>query len=81
MAYRVFTRTWWRKNAAHPDGLEPSAGRRTYLNTPAVESEAEAQRICRQDFESRYGAGEAGRDHYRKTRKSNLGLRAEYEDA
>ena len=42
--YKVFTRNWWRFNENYPNGLEPSAGRRTtigYANT-----EDEAREMC-----------------------------------
>lgn len=32
MAYRVFTRTWWRRNPSWPDGREPALGRKTTIN-------------------------------------------------
>lgn len=45
MAYRVFTRTWWRNNKAWPDGLEPCAGRKTTIDK--VKTEEDAQRRCK----------------------------------
>ena len=29
--YNVFTRTWWTPNPSWPNGLEPCAGRKRYL--------------------------------------------------
>ena len=42
--YRVFTRTWWIKNPAWPDGREPGAGRPTTIGW--ADTEREARRIC-----------------------------------
>ena len=42
--YKVFHRTWWRRNPDWPDGREPGAGRPktiAYVNT-----EAEAREAC-----------------------------------
>ena len=44
MAYRVFTRTWWRRNPSWPDGREPSPGRKTTIDK--VKTEEEAIRVC-----------------------------------
>lgn len=44
--YNVFTRTWWRPNPAWPNGLEPGAGRKTYLRRGV--SYADARAICEQ---------------------------------
>ena len=48
--YDVFTRTWWRNNPAWPNGLEPCAGRRTYLARGVTEERALA--ICKAYNES-----------------------------
>ncbi len=45
MAYRIFTRTWWRNNPDWPDGLEPHAGRKTTIGKAATEEEA--RDMCR----------------------------------
>lgn len=45
--YRVFTRTWWRRNPSYPGGREPGAGRKYTLRWN-VETEDEARAICRQ---------------------------------
>jgi len=42
--YRVFHRTWWRRNPAYPGGREPGAGRKTTIATNCTE--AEARSIC-----------------------------------
>ena len=47
MSYRVFARTWWRRNPAWPGGREPGAGRKTVLHRH-VESIEEARALCRQ---------------------------------
>ncbi len=44
MAFKIFTRTWWRNNKDWPDGLEPHAGRRRTLTT--VQTEEEARDLC-----------------------------------
>ena len=44
--YRVFTRTWWKRNPSWPDGREPGAGRKTTIARHC--SYEEAQRIARQ---------------------------------
>ena len=65
MAYRVFTRTWWRDNPSYPKGLEPCSGRKHTLRR-RVETEAEARQICK-DYNQTHKPG-------RLTRK------AEYEE-
>lgn len=46
MAYKIFTRTWWRHNPRWPNGLEPCAGRRYTIDR--ADTEQEAQAICRE---------------------------------
>ena len=43
-SYRVFTRTWWRRNPSWPGGREPGAGRQTTIARQCTEAEALA--IC-----------------------------------
>lgn len=43
--YRVFTRTWWRRNPKWPGGREPHTGKRTYI--ASAYSEEEARAICK----------------------------------
>jgi len=46
MKYRVFHRTWWRKNVSWPEGREPCIGNaRTIGHTNC---ELEARDMCRQ---------------------------------
>jgi hypothetical protein len=45
MAYRVFTRTWWKNNPSWPNGLEPCLGRKTTI-AKRVQTEADARAIC-----------------------------------
>lgn len=45
--YRVFHRTWWRRNPKWPGGREPGAGRQ-YTIRRNVPTEAEAQQLCRE---------------------------------
>lgn len=45
MSYRVFTRTWWKRNPAWPGGREPNAGRKHTI-ARRVETETEARVIC-----------------------------------
>lgn len=41
MTYNVFVRNWWKNNPSWPNGLEPHAGRKTYLyRNVATEEEA-----------------------------------------
>ena len=47
MAYRVFTRNWWKENPSWPDGLEPHLGRKKILRE-GVETEEEARKICKE---------------------------------
>ena len=42
--YRVFTRTWWKRNPSWPGGREPGAGRRHVLRS-RIPTEAEAREI------------------------------------
>jgi hypothetical protein len=44
MAYKVFHRTWWRREGGR---LVPHAGRKTIIQAH-VETEEEARAICRQ---------------------------------
>jgi len=45
--FKIFTRTWWREADPRiwPDGLEPHAGKRTYIDEARTYDEARA--ICR----------------------------------
>mgnify|MGYP001462523475 FL=1 len=43
--YKVFTRTWWRKNSEWPNGKEPHAGKKTTI-ARNVATEQEALQIC-----------------------------------
>lgn len=45
MSYVIFTRTWWKRNPAWPNGLEPSAGRKKKIATAKTAEEAQA--ICK----------------------------------
>jgi len=42
--YRIFKRTWWRKNPNWPNGLEPCLGRKRTVKT--VETQEEAREFC-----------------------------------
>lgn len=44
--YRVFHRTWWRKNPSWPDGREPGVGVPHLICY--VRGEEEAREVCRQ---------------------------------
>ena len=44
--YRVFHRTWWRKNPTWPDGREPGVGPSHFICY--ARGEDEARRICRE---------------------------------
>lgn len=43
--YDVFHRTWWVNNPSWPNGLEPGAGKRTYIRKHVTEADARA--ICK----------------------------------
>jgi hypothetical protein len=58
MAYRVFTRTWWRNNPTWPNGLEPCPGRKTTLDR--VRTEEEARTRC-QAYNSTHKPGRLSR--------------------
>ena len=40
--YTTFIRTWWRRNAEWPNGLEPHPGQKTYCGSYGTEAEARA---------------------------------------
>ena len=48
--YRVFTRTWWKRNSGWPGGREPCPGRKTTIGK--AKTEDEAREICRRYNES-----------------------------
>ena len=45
--FRVFVRTWWRRNPAWTGGREPCPGKKRTL-VSRVATEEEARRICRE---------------------------------
>lgn len=45
--YRVFVRTWWKRNRDWPNGLEPCAGRRNYTGHPQRCTIEQARDYCR----------------------------------
>lgn len=42
--YKVFTRTWWKRNKNYPGGLEPYLGRKTTIRRGLTREEA--RRFC-----------------------------------
>jgi hypothetical protein len=46
MSYNVFHRKWWQDNPEWPEGLEPKAGRKTYI-AKGVSTEEEAREMAR----------------------------------
>lgn len=44
--YRVFTRNWWKRNPAYPNGLEPNSTARKHTIGKVSTPEA-AQDMCR----------------------------------
>lgn len=46
MSYRMFTRTWWKRDKSYPGGLRPHAGRKSTKGYARTEEEARA--FCRQ---------------------------------
>lgn len=81
MAYRIFERTWWKDNAC----TMPSAGRKRY-SQQVVQTETEAQRICRAENAQRPGYYRRERDEHgnliRKLvpNRGPRGLATEYEE-
>jgi len=63
--YHVFSRTWWKRNPAWPNGLEPCAGRKHTLGK--VSTDAEAQAMCA--------------EYRRTHEPGRLSRKAEYEEA
>ena len=63
--YKVFTRTWWKDNPRWPNGLEPYAGKKTYIKGKFTEEEA--IELC-QHWNSKNKAG-------------RYSLKAEFEEA
>lgn len=63
--YRVFKRTWWKRNKTCPDGLEPHCGKKTTLRI--VDSIEEARCFCEVFNKQEY------------IRKHPLSLKAEFE--
>ncbi len=47
MSYKVFTRTWWKRNPKYPDGRELYVGWKTTIRK-LVGTEKEARSICQQ---------------------------------
>ena len=58
MNCNVFTRTFWKENAAWPNGLEPAVGRKTYMARNVSENEARA--ICK-EYNATHKAGRLSR--------------------
>jgi len=46
--YRVFVRNWWKLNPSWPDGREPNSNARKTTISRNVETEEDAQKICRE---------------------------------
>jgi hypothetical protein len=44
--FKTFKRTWWTENPKYPNGLEPGAGPKTYLDS--FETEEEARAFCKE---------------------------------
>ena len=44
--YQTFTRTWWRDNPSHPNGLEPCAGRK--YSHGRYDTEEDARKACKE---------------------------------
>lgn len=56
--YRVFTRTWWKRNPAWPSGLEPCPGRKRVLRRGLTLEEA--RKMC-QEWNSSHKPGKLSR--------------------
>lgn len=63
--FRIFHRTWWKRNPDWPNGLEPCPGRKIHIGYAATEEEARA--MCKSW--AKYHA------------PGDLSDKAEYEDA
>lgn len=62
MNYEVFHRTWWRRNKNYPNGLEPSAGRKTHIRY--VDTQEQARGLCQEwneENKNRLGANKLSR--------------------
>lgn len=66
MAYKTFTRTWWRNAAC----TIPGAGRRSYAASRRFETADEAAAYCREYNTMRFGS----------TRRGPKGLCMEFEE-
>jgi hypothetical protein len=56
MAFRTFTRTWWRDKAC----TKPGAGRRSYAASTRHETADGARAACRSYNTMRFGASQRG---------------------
>ncbi len=63
--YHVFTRTWWIRNPAWPNGREPGAGRKTTLQRN-VQTETEARAICKRYNDSHNPGPLSGKAEYQE---------------
>ena len=58
MAYRTFTRTWWKSNPDYPDGREPHIGRKTIYTV--WYNEQQAREEC-QEWNKTHNPGKLSR--------------------
>jgi hypothetical protein len=65
--YQVFSRTWWKRNADWPRGLEPDAGHKRKITT--VDTTDEAREACAEFMAT----------HQFSSEDKLLGLAAEFE--
>ena len=47
MAFEVFVRNWWIRDASHPERRVPGPGRKTVIHR-RVETAEEARRLCKE---------------------------------
>lgn len=57
--YRTFIRTWWRENAAWPNGLEPAAGPKKYTGNNYPDEQS--ARLACQEYNRRNAPGRLSR--------------------
>jgi hypothetical protein len=63
--YWTFIRSWWRENPDWPNGLEPCAGDKEYIN----------------GHDSEYAAREECREYARTHEPGRLSVKMEYEES
>ena len=65
--YRIFSRSWWKRNPNYPNGLEPRIGRKNHICFATTEDEARI--ICKKWND----------DYMEKHRYNRYSVKAEFE--